>query len=564
MQHSLPLVTTIATALGMALVLGFLAIRLKIPAIVGYLLAGVMIGPFTPGIEVDSELASELAEIGVMLLMFGVGLHFSIDDLLKVRKISVPGATLQMVIATALGFGVATSWGWDIGASLVFGLALSIASTVVLLRALEASGTLESMNGHITVGWVVVQDLAMVLVLVLLPPFAQSLGGDAEASSAGDLWQTLGLTLLKVVAFITLMLVAGRRVFPWLLWQVARTGSRELFTLCVVAAAVSVAFGAAELFGVSFALGAFFAGMMLRESEFSHRAAEESLPLRDAFAVLFFVSVGMLFDPLILIEQPLHVLSVLAIITLGTPLVSATLVLVFGYPLSTALTVAASLGQIGEFSFILTGLGMSLHLLPAQGQSLILAGALTSIAINPLMFKAVAPLLQAIRARSALARALERRSDPLAELPMSTHEKFLAGQVVLVGYGRVGRRIADTLAERGIPYVVAEQNRELVERLRSQGLAAVCGDASDPAVLIQAHIARASMLVVATSSTFNVRQINSTARLLNPTIETVVRTHSEEEARLLEQEGIGTIFFGEGELAKAISRHALERYGKAS
>jgi CPA2 family monovalent cation:H+ antiporter-2 len=562
MQHSLPLVTTIATALGMALVLGFLAIRLKIPAIVGYLLAGVLIGPFTPGIEVNGELASELAEIGVMLLMFGVGLHFSIDDLLKVRKISVPGATLQMLIATALGFGVALSWGWALGAALVFGLALSVASTVVLLRALEASGTLESMNGHITVGWVVVQDLAMVLVLVLLPPFAQSLGGDAEASSAGDLWQTLGLTLLKVVAFITLMLVAGRRVFPWLLWQVARTGSRELFTLCVVAAAVSVAFGAAELFGVSFALGAFFAGMMLRESEFSHRAAEESLPLRDAFAVLFFVSVGMLFDPMILVEQPLHVLSVLAIITLGTPLASAALVLVFGYPLSTALTVAASLGQIGEFSFILTGLGMNLHLLPAQGQSLILAGALTSIAINPLMFKAVAPLLEAIRARSALARALERRSDPLAELPMSTHEKFLAGQVVLVGYGRVGRRIAETLAERGIPYVIAEQNRELVERLRSQGLAAVCGDASDPAVLIQAHIARASMLVVATSSTFNVRQINSTARLLNPTIETVVRTHSEEEARLLEQEGIGTIFFGEGELAKAISRHALERYGK--
>ena len=564
MQHSLPLVTTIATALGMALVLGFLAIRLRIPAIVGYLLAGVLIGPFTPGIEVNGQIAAELAEIGVMLLMFGVGLHFSIDDLLKVRKISVPGATLQMAIATALGFGVAASWGWDLGASLVFGLALSVASTVVLLRALEATGTLESMNGHITVGWVVVQDLAMVLVLVLLPPFAQWLGGNAEVGSQGDLWQTLGLTLLKVVAFITLMLVAGRRVFPWLLWQVARTGSRELFTLCVVAAAVSVAFGAAELFGVSFALGAFFAGMMLRESEFSHRAAEESLPLRDAFAVLFFVSVGMLFDPLILIEQPLHVLSVLAIITLGTPLASAALVLAFRYPLSTALTVAASLGQIGEFSFILTGLGMNLHLLPAQGQSLILAGALTSIAINPLMFKAVAPLLQAIRTRSALARALDRRSDPLAELPMSTNEKFLAGQVVLVGYGRVGRRIAETLAERGIPYVVAEQNRELVERLRSDGLAAVCGDASDPAVLIQAHIARASMLVVATSSTFNVRQINSTARLLNPSIETVVRTHSEEEAKLLEQEGIGTIFFGEGELAKAISRHALERYGKAA
>jgi len=563
MLHNLPLVTTIATALGMALVLGFLAVRVRIPAIVGYLLAGVLIGPFTPGLEVDGQLAAELAEIGIMLLMFGVGLHFSVDDLLKVRKISVPGATLQMTIATALGFGLAASWGWDLGGALVFGLALSVASTVVLLRALEATGSLESMNGHITVGWVVVQDLAMVLVLVLLPPFAQSLSGNAEAGAQGDLWQTLGVTLLKVVAFITLMLVAGRRVFPWLLWQVARTGSRELFTLCVVAAAVSVAFGAAELFGVSFALGAFFAGMMLRESEFSHRAAEESLPLRDAFAVLFFVSVGMLFDPMILLQQPWHVLSVLAIITIGTPLASALLVLAFRYPLSTALTVAASLGQIGEFSFILAGLGMSLHLLPAQGQSLILAGALTSIAINPLMFKAVTPLLRVIRERSALARALERRSDPLAELPISTHEKYLSGQVVLVGYGRVGRRIAETLAERGIPFVVAEQNRELVERLRSQGLAAVCGDASEPAVLIQAHIARASMLVVATANTFNVRQINTTARLLNPSIETVVRTHSEEEAELLEQEQIGTIFFGEGELAKAISHHALERYGKA-
>ena len=563
MLHNLPLVTTIATALGMALVLGFLAVRVRIPAIVGYLLAGVLIGPFTPGIEVNTELAAELAEIGIMLLMFGVGLHFSLDDLLKVRKITVPGATLQMAIATALGFGLAASWGWDLGGALVFGLALSVASTVVLLRALEATGTLESMNGHITVGWVVVQDLAMVLVLVLLPPFAQWLGGSTEVGSHGDLWQTLGLTLVKVTAFITLMLVVGRRVFPWLLWQVARTGSRELFTLCVVAAAVSVAFGAAELFGVSFALGAFFAGMMMRESEFAHRAAEESLPLRDAFAVLFFVSVGMLFDPLILIEQPLHVLAVLAVITLGTPLASAALVLVFRYPLSTALTVAASLGQIGEFSFILAGLGLSLELLPAQGQSLILAGALTSIAINPLMFKAVAPLLRVIRERSALARSLERRSDPLAELPMSTHEKFLSGQVVLVGYGRVGRRIAEALAERGIPFVVAEQNRELVERLRSQGLAAVCGDASEPAVLIQAHIARASMLVVATANTFNVRQINTTARLLNPSIETVVRTHSEEEAELLEQEQIGTIFFGEGELAKAISRHALERYGKA-
>jgi CPA2 family monovalent cation:H+ antiporter-2 len=562
MLQNLPLVTTIATALGMALVLGVLAVRARIPAIVGYLLAGILIGPFTPGIEVNGQIAAELAEIGIMLLMFGVGLHFSVDDLLKVRRISIPGASLQMLIATALGGALAASWGWGFGGALVFGLALSVASTVVLLRALESSASLESMNGHITIGWVVVQDLAMVLVLVLLPPFAQWLGGNGEQIAADDLWQTLGLTLVKVIAFITLMLVVGRRAFPWLLWQVARTGSRELFTLCVVAAAVSVAFGAAELFGVSFALGAFFAGMMMRESEFAHRAAEESLPLRDAFAVLFFVSVGMLFDPLILLEQPLRVLAVLAIVAIGTPVVAGALVLLFRYPLSTALTVAASLGQIGEFSFILAGLGMNLGLLPAQGQSLILAAALISIALNPLMFKAVSPLLRVIRARSALARALERRSDPLAELPLSTHEKFLSGQVVLVGYGRVGRRIAQALSDRGIPYVIAEQNRELVERLRSRGIAAVCGDASDPAVLIQAHIARASMLVVATSNTFNVRLIHGTARLLNPSIETLVRTHSEEEAGLLEQEHIGTVFFGEGELARAMIRHALERFGK--
>jgi CPA2 family monovalent cation:H+ antiporter-2 len=569
MSHNLPLVTTLATALGMALLLGFLASRLRVPAIVGYLMAGVLIGPFTPGFVADTRIAAELAEIGIMLLMFGVGLHFSVEDLLRVRRITLPGASMQIVIAAALGYALAASWGWPVGAALVFGLSLSVASTVVLLRALEASGTLESMNGHITVGWVVVQDLAMILVLVLLPPLAHLLGGDSAglALDQGDLLRTLTLTFAKVVAFIALMLIVGRRLFPMLLWQVARSGSRELFTLCVVAAAVSVAFIAARLFGVSFALGAFFAGMMMRESEFAHRAAQESLPLRDAFAVLFFVSVGMLFDPTILINEPLRVVAVLAVILVGTPLVSALLVLFFRYPLNTAITVGASLAQIGEFSFILSGLGNKLGLLPAQGQDLILAGALISIAVNPLMFKAVAPLLRIIRARSALARSLERRVDPLAELPMSTHERFLSGQVVLVGYGRVGRRVAAMLAEHSIPFVVAEQNREIVERLRRDGGAAVCGDAAEPAVLIQAHIARASMLVIAlsnASSTFNVRAINTTARLLNPSIETVVRTHSEEEAQMLEQEKVGTVFFGEGELARAIGRHALARYGKAT
>jgi CPA2 family monovalent cation:H+ antiporter-2 len=562
MPHSLPLITTIAAALGLALVLGLLAARIKLPALVGYLLAGVLIGPFTPGFVADAQLAGELAEIGVMLLMFGVGLHFSLGDLLEVRKIALPGAVLQIAVATTLGAAVAATWGWNLGEALVFGLAISVASTVVVLRALEARGTLESMNGRIAVGWLVVQDLVMVLVLVLLPPLAGWLGGKTPDSDGWHLLQILGITLGKVAAFITLMLVVGRRVFPKLLWHVSRTGSRELFTLCVVAVAVSIAYGAASLFGVSFALGAFLAGVVMRESELSHRAAEESLPLREAFAVLFFVSVGMLFDPTILVERPLQVLAVLGLIIVGNPIASAALVLAFRYPLNTALTVAASLAQIGEFSFILAGLGVNLGLLSVEGQSLILAGALISIGINPLVFTAMRPFQVWIRSRSAVARMLERPNDPLAELPMATEEKYLSGQIVLVGYGRVGRRIGKALAERGIPYVVAEQNRELVERLRKLGMAAVSGDASEPAVLIQAHIARAAMVVVATPDTFNVRQVIKTARTLNPGIETVVRSHNEEEAALLEQEAAGRVFLGEEELAKGMSRHVLERFGK--
>ena len=560
-SHSLPLITTVATAFGLALMLGFLAVRIKLPALVGYLLAGVLIGPFTPGFVGDADIARELAEIGVMLLMFGVGLHFSLDDLLEVQKIALPGAVLQIAVATTLGAGVAVTWGWGLGGSLVFGLALSVASTVVLLRALEARGGLESMNGRIAVGWLVVEDLAMVLVLVLLPPLAGWLGGNAPDSKGESLWKTLGVTLAEVSTFIGLMLVVGRQVFPKLLWEVARTGSRELFTLCVVAAAVSIAYLAAKLFGVSFALGAFFAGAVMRESEFSHRAAEESLPLRDAFAVLFFVSVGMLFNPMVLVEQPLRSLAVVGIIVIGKSIAAAALVLAFRYPLTTALTVSASLAQIGEFSFILAGLGVSLGLLPVEGQSLILAGAMISIAINPLLFAAVEPLLVWIRSRSVLTRRFERPVDRLAELPTATDEKYL--DVVLVGYGRVGRRIGESFAERDVPFVVAEQNREIVERLRTLRIAAILGDASDPAVLIQAHIARASILVVATPDTFNVRQMLKIARTLNPRIETVVRTHNEEEAMLLAQEEASAVFFVEDELAKGMSRHVLERYGKA-
>ncbi|MES2186375.1 MAG: YbaL family putative K(+) efflux transporter [Pseudomonadota bacterium] len=559
MPHSVSLINTIAAGLGLALIFGFIATKLRLPALVGYLVAGVLIGPFTPGFVADAEIASQLAEIGVMLLMFGVGLHFSIDDLLAVRKIALPGALVQILVATLMGMGLAHFWGWSIGGALVFGLALSVASTVVLLRALETLGILDSFTGKVAIGWLVVEDLAMVLVLVLLPPLGGWLGGQGDAGSTNALLKTIGLTLLQVGAFVALMLVVGRRVFPWMLWQVTRTGSRELFTLCVVAAAVSIAFVSAALFGVSFALGAFFAGMVLRESEFSHRAAEESLPLRDAFAVLFFVSVGMLFDPWVVVERPLQVLAVVAIIIVGKSLAAAGLVLAFRYPLRTALTVAASLAQIGEFSFILVGLGMSLGLLPKEGQSLVLAGALISISINPLVFKAIAPVRAWLLSRSDTARRLEQREDPLAELPADTHARYLSHQVVLVGYGRVGRRIAAALGEKGMPYVVADENRELVERLRAQGVAAVSGDAADPAVLVQAHVARARMLVIATPDALAVRQMIATARALNPGIEVVVRMHNEEEALRLEKEHAGTIFLGERELAQAMVRHVLER-----
>ncbi len=568
MPHSVSLITTIAAALGLALVMGFLATRLKLPVLVGYLVAGILIGPATPGFVADIELSRQLAEIGVMLLMFGVGLHFSLDDLLAVRRIALPGAIAQIAAATALGMALAAFWGWSVGAGLVFGLALSVASTVVLLKALESRGVIDSVNGRIAVGWLIVEDLAMVLVLVLLPPLAGWLGtgshAPAEAAGSRQLLTTLAFTLGQVAIFVVLMLVVGKRLFPWLLWQVARTGSRELFTLCVIAAAVGIAYGSAELFGVSFALGAFFAGMVMSESDLSHRAAEESLPLRDAFSVLFFVSVGMLFDPQVLIRQPLQVLAVVATIMIGKSLAAFFLVLAFRYPLNTALTVSASLAQIGEFSFILASLGVSLGLLPEAGQNLILAGALISIALNPLLFKAIEPAQAWIRSRSKLARIVERPEDPLAQLPTTVDSNRLAGQVVLVGYGRVGRRIGEALIEHGVPFVVAEQNRELVEQLRERGLWAVSGNASDPAVLIQAHIARARMLVIATPDTFDVRRMIEIARALNPGIETVVRTHSDEEAALLRSENAGIVFTGEHELALGMGRYVLERIAAPS
>jgi CPA2 family monovalent cation:H+ antiporter-2 len=560
MPHEVNLITTIAAGLGLAMVLGFIAARLRLPPLVGYLLAGIVIGPHTRGFVADVDLASQLAEIGVMLLMFGVGLHFSLDDLASVRGIALPGAVVQILVATALGTATAMLWGWSLGAGLVFGLALSVASTVVLLKALEARGVLETFNGNIAVGWLIVEDLVMVLVLVLLPPLANVLGGSAPGAAAGPgLGAALGITFAKVGAFVVLMLVVGRRVFPRVLWLVAKTGSRELFTLCVIAAAVGVAYGAAALFGVSFALGAFFAGMMMRESSLSHRAAAESLPLRDAFAVLFFVSVGMLFDPGVVVREPLAVLAVIGIIMFGKTLAAIGLVLLLRYPLNTALIVGASLAQIGEFSFILAGLGVEYRLLPEEGRSLILAGALISIALNPAVFAAIGPVQRWLRERSELARKLERRADPLAELPASVDASLLTGHVAIVGYGRVGKRIAAALREENVPFTIAEQNREVVERLREEGAHAVSGDASDPAVLIQAHVARASMLVIATPDTLGVRKMIEVARRLNPKIQIVLRTHSDEEAAMLRQEHAGEVFMGEHELAKAMTQHVLSK-----
>jgi len=564
MPHSVTLITTIAVSFGLALLMGLIANRLKLPVLVGYLAAGVILGSNTPGFVADMELSAQLAEIGVILLMFGVGLHFSLSDLLAVRRIALPGAIVQIVVATAFGAMVATSWGWNLGVGIVFGVALSTASTVVLLRALEQRGLLKSVNGSIAVGWLVVEDLAMVLVLVLLPPLAGWLGDNAGGPagvSSTDLLTTLLLTFGKVAVFIALMLVVGKRVFPWLLWHVASTNSNELFILSVIAVAIGIAYGSAMLFGVSFALGAFFAGMVMRESALSHRAAQESLPLRDAFSVLFFVSVGMLFDPGVLVEQPLHVLATLGIIIIGKSLAAFLLVLAFRYPLNTALTVSASLAQIGEFSFILAALGVSLGLLPVEAQSLILAGAFISITLNPFVFRIIEPAQAWIRSRSNLARILERSDDPLAELPITVASSHVTSHVVLVGYGRVGRLISDALVERGLAFVVAEQNRELVEGLRKRGIHAVAGDAAEPAVLIQAHIARAAMLVIAVPDTLRARRMIETARILNPPVEIIVRTHNEEEATLLRRESGGAVFLGEHELARSMARHILEKVG---
>lgn len=557
MPHGTTLITTMVAAFGLALVFGYVATRLKLPPLVGYLVAGVLLGPHTPGLVADINLAQQLAEIGVILLMFGVGLHFSLDDLLSVRRIAIPGAVGQIVISTALCVGVAELWGWRLGAAIVFGLSLAVASTVVVLRMLGDRGTLATMTGTISVGWLVVEDLAVILVLVLLPPLAGALGGTPAASGGTHLWLALGWTLIRVALFVAFMLVVARRVLPWLLWRVAGSGSRELFTLAVVVVGVGVAYGSARLFGVSFALGAFFGGMVLGESALSHRAAEESLPLRDAFAVLFFVSFGMLFDPAILLRDPVRVLITVGIVVVAKSVIAFGIVAAFRYPLDVALTVAVALAQIGEFSFILIALGRSLGLVPPEASDLVLAAAILSIALNPVLFHAVEPLRRLGERWSARGWFVERSGDRLAQLPNEVQPERLNAHVVLVGYGRVGRRIGEALHANHQTFVVAEQNRELVDQLRREGLLAVSGDAGEAAVLIQAHIARAGMLVVATPDSARARKMVDIARRLNPKIETIVRTHSDEEADLMRREQVDAVFMGEHELATSMIARVL-------
>jgi len=386
-HQEVSLIATIAVSFVCAAILGYIADRLRLPPLVGYLLAGIAMGPMTPGFVADTELASQLAEMGVILLMFGVGLHFSTADLLAVRGIAVPGALARIAIVTLIGIGLANWWGWGLGAGIVFGLSLSVASTVVLLKALEERNLLNSASGRVAVGWLIVEDLAMVLALVLLPALAGLLGGHAaDGAGAGlPLPMTIALTLLKVGAFAVMAIFLGPKIVPWLLTLVARTGSRELFTLTVLAIALGIAFGSAAIFGVSFALGAFFAGVVMSESNLSHRAAADSLPLQNAFSVLFFVSVGMLFDPSILVRQPMAVISALALIIVGKAIISFLIVVLLRYPIGMALTVSGGLAQIGEFSFILASLGVSLGLLPADGKDIILGSAIISIILNPLV-----------------------------------------------------------------------------------------------------------------------------------------------------------------------------------
>ena len=548
MHHTTPLITTIVGGLVLAFLLGMLANRLRISPLVGYLLAGVLAGPFTPGFVADTNLAPELAELGVILLMFGVGLHFSLKDLMSVKSIAIPGAIAQIAVATLLGMGLSWAMGWSWMTGLVFGLCLSTASTVVLLRALEERQLIDSQRGQIAIGWLIVEDLVMVLTLVLLPAIAGMLeqGNASPTLLAWDLLLTIG----KVAAFMVLMMVVGRRVVPWILAKSAATGSRELFTLSVLALALGIAFGAVEFFDVSFALGAFFAGMVLNESELSHRAAHDTLPLRDAFAVLFFVSVGMLFDPMILLEQPLAVLGALAIIVLGKSIAAWLLVTLLGHSRRTALTISVSLAQIGEFAFILAGLGISLGMLSDEGRNLVLAAAILSIMLNPILFTVLERYLD--KTETMEEQTLEEAIEEEKQIPVD-----ICNHAVIVGYGRVGSLLGQQLMEADVPLVVVENSRPRVEALREQGIKAVLGNAARVNTMDLARLDCARWLLLTIPNGYEAGEIVTAAREKRADIEIIARAHYDDEVAYIMERGANRVVMGEREIANSML-HVLQ------
>ena len=569
MDHSLPLLFTLALAFVLALIFGCIAEKLKCPALVGFLCAGILCSSHTPGPTADMEIAMQLSEVGVILLMFGVGLHFSISDLLKVKGIAVPGAVLQMTIATLLGLLFAVYvWEWSLSSALIFGLCLSCASTVVLLKALEMHGHLNTVDGQISVGWLVVEDIATVLILVLLPPVAQIMGvtpGGSEAAepmTASGIAYVIASTLLHVVAFVAIMMVVGRKFIPWVLWQIAKTGSRELFTLSILTASVGIAYGAAAVFDVSFALGAFFAGMVMRESKYAHRAATDSLPLQDAFSVLFFVGVGMMLDWRVILEEPWSILTMLAIIMIGKSLTAFCLVHFLRYPLHTSLNVGAALAQIGEFSFILAAQGIALGMTDQKMLSMVVASAILSIALNPLMF-AMIPYVRRFSVRYfAWARAAAMLTDPYSVLPKETSRRMLMGQTILVGSGSVTRSVAKRLATDDVPFVCISEDKSFAEELREQKHAVISGDAADPMVLVQGHIVTAAQLMVIDIDPVKTLKIVEMAKQLNPELNIMARAGSRDEVEHLKQEGIENVYLDSESISEVLTGNILDYYKK--
>jgi monovalent cation:H+ antiporter-2, CPA2 family len=551
-----PLIATLVIGIGLAFVFGALAHRLRIAPIVGYLLAGVVVGPFTPGFVADQDLAAQLADVGIILLMFGVGLHFSLTDLISVRRIAIPGALAQMGVVTALGSGVGWLLGFTPGGAIVFGLSLSITSTVVLTRSFQDRHLMETERGHIAIGWVIVQDIITILALVILPPLAGLLGGDVplENFNFGSLAAALGVTIGTLAVFVGLLFLVGRRVIPLMLHYTAHTGSRELFRLAVLSVALGVAFLAAELFGVSFALGAFFAGMILKESELAQRAAEESLPFRDAFAVLFFVSVGMLFDPAVVLEHPVPLLLTVIVVLLGSGGTAFLMVRALGRPLPDALVIAAGLAQIGEFAFILSGLGIALDVLPMTARDFILGASILSIFANPLLFV----IADRLRARYA------PPPSPVERVELDLEPTALKDHAVLVGYGRVGQLVGEALTQEGWPLLVIEDATDIVERLRSEGVEVISGNAAEHRVLMAANMRGARLLIVAIPNGFEAGQIVEQARAANPELDIIARAHFDAEVEYLSKFGANVVIMGEREIARSMTDYARTRKPKAA